>query len=475
MSVKDLSVLTLNCWGLYLVAKQRKIRLRAIADALSNENHDIITLQEIWMLEDFEYLKTKVKHVLPFANYYYSGALGSGLAILSRFPIVSTSYFRYTLAGRPLKIFHGDYYVGKGCASACINHPDIGIIEVFTTHLHAGYGDVDEYEGHRVTESWELSNLLRASAAQGRQVIATGDFNSIPTSYNYALLKKHAFMTDAWLEVHSKRLSQTGLDPGHRSPLECIQHLGITCDSPVNTWSKHFLKQQPHSKQVGDRLDYIFYRSTPQLICTGSVVAMTECIPGTQMCYSDHFGVQATFSLNPSSTQVNYSTPSAIQLSNPSFTAFPLSIAQAVLTLLRRDQAATRKTAFRLLFLFFVTVFTLLSLCAITVVVLPSWIGPKDKSQFKFVLGSLASSLVMIVSAVVATICVVVGFVFGHTEERALRQFIEEIELLVASIQEASRSNGSFGYLMTDQAGERHSHDELFNDFNERTRLLDGV
>ncbi|KAL0095573.1 DNase I-like protein [Phycomyces blakesleeanus] len=472
MSMNDLSVLTLNCWGLYFIAKQRKTRLRAIADALSNENHDIVTLQEIWMLEDFEYLKSKVENVLPFSNYYYSGALGSGLAILSRFPIVSTSYFRYTLAGRPLKIFHGDYYVGKGCASACINHPDIGIIEVFTTHLHAGYGDVDEYEGHRVTESWELSNLLRASAAQGRQVIATGDFNSIPTSYNYALLKKHAFMTDAWLEAHSERLSQTGLDPGHRSPHECIQHLGITCDSPANTWSKHFLKQQPHSKQVGDRLDYIFYRRTSQITCTGSVVAMTDYIPGTQMCYSDHFAVQATFSINSQPTQVNSTSPSAVQLSNPSFTTFPLSIAQAVLTLLRRDQVATRKTAYRLLLLFGVAIIMLLFLCVSTVAVLPDWIAPKDESQLKFLLGSLASSLVMIISAVIATICVVVGFVFGHTEERALRQFIEEIQLLVASIQEDSRSDTPFVHL-SNQASENPSRETFYNEFNERTRLLD--
>lgn len=71
----------------------------------------------------------------PTQWIFSSGALGSGLAILSRFPIVSTSYSRYTLAGRPLKIFHGDFYVGKGFASACIDHPDIGIIEVFNTHV----------------------------------------------------------------------------------------------------------------------------------------------------------------------------------------------------------------------------------------------------------------------------------------------------------------------------------------------------
>lgn len=37
--------------------------------------------------------------------------------------------------------------------------------------LHANYGDINEYEGHRVSECWELAGRLRASAAQGRQII----------------------------------------------------------------------------------------------------------------------------------------------------------------------------------------------------------------------------------------------------------------------------------------------------------------
>lgn len=122
--------------------------------------------------------------------------MGSGLAILSKFPIIEQSYFRYALSGRPLKVFHGDFYVGKGCGSVCINHPEVGLIDVYTTHvslpffkwsalnvltaltqsliyqLHAGYGRRKEYEGHRITEAWELTKLFRSSAASGRHVIA---------------------------------------------------------------------------------------------------------------------------------------------------------------------------------------------------------------------------------------------------------------------------------------------------------------
>lgn len=54
---------------------------------------------------------------------------------MSRFPILSSAYLKFTLAGKPLKIFQGDYYVGKGCGSVCIDHPHIGLVDVFTTHV----------------------------------------------------------------------------------------------------------------------------------------------------------------------------------------------------------------------------------------------------------------------------------------------------------------------------------------------------
>jgi sphingomyelin phosphodiesterase 2 len=70
-----------------------------------------------------------------------------------------------------LKFLHGDYYVGKGCGTALVNHPQLGLLEIFNTHLHAGYGPKDQYKAHRATECWQLANLLRCSAAMGRHII----------------------------------------------------------------------------------------------------------------------------------------------------------------------------------------------------------------------------------------------------------------------------------------------------------------
>ncbi|KAI9484655.1 Endonuclease/exonuclease/phosphatase [Zychaea mexicana] len=437
MNSNELSVLTLNCWGLKIVSKKRRFRLKAIADAISTAEYDIVTLQEIWMWEDFDYLKQQTQSTLPYAKCFYSGALGSGLAILSRFPIVSTSYFRYSLAGRPLKVLHGDFYVGKGCGSACIEHPDLGVLEVFTTHLHAGYGNSDEYEGHRVSESWELAHLLRASAAQGRHVIATGDFNSIPTSYNYQLLKAHAFMTDSWLEIHQDALTQNeGDGPTH----DMVQQLGITCDSPMNTWTKREkLKQQPYSKTLGDRLDYIFYRKSTQLECLRSSVVMTEHIPGTQMSYSDHFGVLSTFAVYSDVPAMTTTTaadmPDTAQLGRPTYTWIEPSMLEQILELFRRDEIATRRTANLLLALFVFLVIAVIAVYA-TVIALPVSLRINEQGSLITAVVNTLGGLCVVAMAAFATICFIVGFVFGHTEQRALKQFALEVDTLLEGMKQ---------------------------------------
>ncbi|CAG8737305.1 36989_t:CDS:1, partial [Racocetra persica] len=76
-----------------------------------------------------------------------------------------------------------------------------------------------------------------------------------------------------------------------------IHRKGITCDSPINTWSKCFLKHATPNRDAGIRIDYIFYRKTSRFWCSGSRVVFTERIPELGYSYSDHFGVEATFTL----------------------------------------------------------------------------------------------------------------------------------------------------------------------------------
>ncbi|KAI8092679.1 Endonuclease/exonuclease/phosphatase [Halteromyces radiatus] len=469
MEANKLSVLSLNCWGLYLVSRKRKFRLEAIAEAIRQLSCDIVTLQEIWVYQDFNHLKNHVSTELPYAKYFYSGALGSGLAILSKYPITYSSYFRYTLAGRPLKVFHGDYYVGKGCASVCLEHPLVGVIQVFTTHLHAGYGKSDEYRGHRITESWELANILRSAAAQGRQIIATGDFNSTPTSYNYRLLKEHAFMTDSWLETHLDSQQQNWQQTENEDLDDFIQRFGITCNSSSNTWSKHFNPQPHKRKATGDRLDYIFYRRTPQMICTDSFVTMTKLIPGSTVSYSDHFGVQSNFILNGDddfskhngymnnhyktiSTTSNASMlppstryPSiSTSLSHPTYTALDLTTVQELILLLQKDQLTMQRMAHRLLRTFISLVVIVLALY-VAIVIVPyrvsvnqflSHNGDGHHHDMLIVwLLPLLLGIPLIICSVLAIVCLIVGFVFGYGEHQAMHQFVIDLQTLLHGLQ----------------------------------------
>ncbi|KAG9325419.1 hypothetical protein KVV02_002655 [Mortierella alpina] len=303
----QLNVLTLNCWGLKFVAKDRQDRLTAIGRYLADASrgYDIVGLQEVWVYDDYLRIRDLVQETLPHTKHWNSGVLGSGLVILSKYPIVSTTMRRFALNGDPFKVFHGDWYVGKCFVSATVVHPTCGEIEIFNTHLHAGYdpvGTPDSYLGCRVGEAWEMASAVKAATTQGRHVISLGDYNSAPNSLVVQLMRKQGGLTDAWDRIHPELRDPipTGL-----TPEEGVAIMGVTCDTPLNTWSKHSWLNYWTNDPVGERLDYIFFRETPEMACTKVEVAVREQISGIGKPnsgvknYSDHFGVHATFTLQP--------------------------------------------------------------------------------------------------------------------------------------------------------------------------------
>lgn len=131
-----LKVLSLNVWGLAYISKARQFRLRHIADRIAQGDWDVIALQEIWVeSQDWKMLQSKCAQRLPYSKFFYSGAFGSGLAILSRFPIVATHTHPYSLNGQPIDVGHGDWFVGK--AAGCVTL-DLGgslLVDVYDTHV----------------------------------------------------------------------------------------------------------------------------------------------------------------------------------------------------------------------------------------------------------------------------------------------------------------------------------------------------
>lgn len=53
------------------MSKKRQFRLQAIANAISTADYDIVTLQELWVQKDFEYLREQTRSSLPHAKYFF--------------------------------------------------------------------------------------------------------------------------------------------------------------------------------------------------------------------------------------------------------------------------------------------------------------------------------------------------------------------------------------------------------------------
>ena len=117
------------------ISKHRAARLEAIAHRVAQSSYDIVALQEIWVYADFENVVKITSNILPYSKFYFSGVFGGGRAIFSKWPIESTTMWRYPLNGRPTAFWRGDWYVGKGVASALIRHPTGQLLEVFNTHV----------------------------------------------------------------------------------------------------------------------------------------------------------------------------------------------------------------------------------------------------------------------------------------------------------------------------------------------------
>jgi sphingomyelin phosphodiesterase 2 len=118
--------------GLKYLSKKRQERIAAICDELKGSDYDIICFQELWA--DYDTMKLALRPSFPHSKYWRTAALGSGLAVFSKLPIISSNIFPFSLNGCPSDLA-GDWFAGKACASVVIPHPVLGETEVFNTHV----------------------------------------------------------------------------------------------------------------------------------------------------------------------------------------------------------------------------------------------------------------------------------------------------------------------------------------------------
>lgn len=121
------------------------------------------------------------------------------------------------------------------------------------------------------------------------------------------IMFKHANLTDSWAETHGPPPSTP---IGHNTPANAaaaMETFGLTVDTPLNTWSQSKPLDSFARRWLGKRLDYILFQSPfpnsePSLKVQDTKIVMTERVPGHGFSFSDHFGLEATFVVQPTLT-----------------------------------------------------------------------------------------------------------------------------------------------------------------------------
>lgn len=281
-------VLTLNVWGLvWPIGRDVAARMRAIGDALPELELDAAALQEVWR-EDARATLVEAGRRAGLSHVWHrpDANTGSGLLVLSRWPIARTRFERFDLGGRPDKITHGDYYGGKGFVELELETPGAPIA-LTNTHLQAGYGPRrdDIYIGHRIAQVVEFAERVRAIRGP---LISAGDFNFEETYEEYRVLAGLTGLRDTAALLDRRQDT-------------------VAASNAYRRW-----RVQPDA-----RIDYLFARGSREYslepLDIRRVLDGTFELDGRALGYSDHSGLLGEFRVGAGGEAPATADPAAIE------------------------------------------------------------------------------------------------------------------------------------------------------------------
>jgi endonuclease/exonuclease/phosphatase family metal-dependent hydrolase len=285
----EIRLLTLNLGLPYLgmgrrwrvaLAENCRERLAAAPEMLASTDADVIALQEVYSPVDRGYLAEAMAARYPFCAHTtgFRGALGSGLMLLSRFPIVRSGF---------VPCHDAPWWLSplwqQGFLSVEMVLPALGKTRLINVHLAATlpFGALDAPASAQ-NRSREIDQLLTAAGDAPAAAILLGDFNTgdtiYPDNYRRILLAGYA---DAFVAVNGAN------QPG-----------AVTWDAANPANSKGRFRHSP-----SQRIDHVMVRHSRRstlIPAAARVVLRERCVKtgtGQRICLSDHYGMLVTLAL----------------------------------------------------------------------------------------------------------------------------------------------------------------------------------
>jgi endonuclease/exonuclease/phosphatase family metal-dependent hydrolase len=281
---QHLKLLTLNVWGLPGPLLVHPARMDHLARRINALDAHVVALQEVFSEKAVQALGGLSAFPYRAWGERPDGAglglvQGSGLLILSKFPILESATKRFTRATGT------DRFARKGVLHARVELPGGQEVDLFNTHLNAGGAEVDPIRAH---QAGEMADFITRRRGAGRPVVALGDFNFTPDCPAYGAFSRTTGLWDA----HDRFLNalQSGRLPRHGFrpvALSREQWAGFSFDPDRNPYCKRFSPSTPTC-----RIDQVWCGSAPRARVQ---VAQTQLVfdqaepAGRHL--SDHFGV----------------------------------------------------------------------------------------------------------------------------------------------------------------------------------------
>ena len=290
---RELKVLSYNVWGIF-GARYRPERMAEIAKRITELDPDVAVLVEAFEPEHREILLQGLRaqgFPLETVRYYPNGGYGSGVLVLSKFPLVRDRFAGFRVYVPPGR---GETRMGKGMAALELHTPDGDVLLValhalsrtMPLRLFGRVIQTDARKCNRLLEMYEIADLVKQKQAETgvKAVLVAGDFNVSPELLEYQLL----------LALSGLKNSFDALHPGENPPTFASENPFV-----------------PHFQGMNQRIDHILFRNFmngegPGLSPLESKVVMKETFTlpsGQPIQTSDHYGMWTAFALDGGQSQ----------------------------------------------------------------------------------------------------------------------------------------------------------------------------
>lgn len=252
-------------------------------------------------------------------------------------------------------------------------------------------------------------------------------------------MTRHGGVTDSWGSLHP--LPQT--IPKNLTPEQGVALLGISCDTPLNTWTRDSKWVNEISRDpIGERLDYIFFNASFEFKCLGSEVALQEKVPGVGsgpnvpwVNVSDHYGVHSVFSVKKVDPTAPRIVPPSLPSSSPdSKDDSSMDLFEHVLSILQQHLARVQSKSIQMMYI----ATPLLLLATLGLMIGSVWVNFTPRWTL----------LLMTMGVGILTIgwvgCFSYGFLYGGETISAFTNVIQEVQLTLENSRGGSREGGVF-------------------------------